>query len=214
MNSFNHYAYGAIGDWLYQVVAGIEVDPAEPGYKHIRFQPQPGGGLTAVRATLDSPYGPVAASWALRDQDFSLRVSVPPNAHATVRLPAPALAAVTEGGRQVAVGDGILSAQMAGDAALIEVGAGEYDFVTTGLTLAQAMRGVRHVAGRLDRYTSLRDWLAHETARDRITEQLGAEFLQAPGVRWVMDAPLVQLVDFAPHLLSEEKLEALEMEVG
>jgi alpha-L-rhamnosidase len=64
MNSFNHYAYGAIGEWLYRVVGGIEVDPAEPGYKHVLFQPQPGGGLTTARATLDSPYGLVASAWS------------------------------------------------------------------------------------------------------------------------------------------------------
>jgi alpha-L-rhamnosidase len=214
MNSFNHYAYGAIGDWLYQVVAGIEVDPAEPGYKHIRFQPQPGGGLTAVSATLDSPYGPVAASWELSDHDFRLRVRVPPNAHATVRLPASSLAAIAEEGRPLAVGNGVLSTQMDGDVAVIEIGAGDYDFVTTGLNLEQAMAGVRHVAGRLDRYTSLRDWLENEQAKGLLLEQFGAEFLQGPGLRWIMDAPLVQLADFAPHLVSEEKLGALEAAVG
>ena len=46
MNSFNHYAYGSIGAWLYNTVAGIEIDPAQPGYKHIVLRPQPGGGLT------------------------------------------------------------------------------------------------------------------------------------------------------------------------
>ena len=49
MNSFNHYAYGAIGAWLYGTVAGIEVDPAQPGYKHTILRPQPGGGLTTPR---------------------------------------------------------------------------------------------------------------------------------------------------------------------
>src|SRR5690606_10940051 len=57
MNSFNHYAYGAIGEWLYRVVAGIEVDPAAPGYKRFHIQPQPGGQLSYVNASLDSMYG-------------------------------------------------------------------------------------------------------------------------------------------------------------
>ena len=48
MNSFNHYAYGAIGEWMYRVVAGLELDPAEPGYRHVLVQPQPGGGLTSA----------------------------------------------------------------------------------------------------------------------------------------------------------------------
>jgi alpha-L-rhamnosidase len=44
MNSFNHYAYGVIGEWLYRFVAGIEIDPRNPGYQYIIIQPHPGGG--------------------------------------------------------------------------------------------------------------------------------------------------------------------------
>jgi alpha-L-rhamnosidase len=135
MNSFNHYAYGAIGEWLYGVVAGIEVDPAEPGYKHILFQPQPGGGLTYARATLDSPYGLVASTWQLTEAGLHLAITVPPNAHATVRLPAQSLDAVTEGGRAVTPGNGILSAHVAAGVAIVEVGSGDYDFVTAGLNI-------------------------------------------------------------------------------
>src|SRR5581483_5303890 len=57
MNSFNHYAYGAIGEWMYRVIAGIEIDPAEPGYKHVLIQPHPGGGLTSTKASVHSMYG-------------------------------------------------------------------------------------------------------------------------------------------------------------
>ena len=72
MNSFNHYAYGAIGDWLYRVVAGIEVDPDAPGYKRILIQPQPGGGLTYASASLDSMYGKIESKWTLEDNNFQL----------------------------------------------------------------------------------------------------------------------------------------------
>jgi hypothetical protein len=57
MNSFNHYAYGAIGDWMYRVIAGLNDDPARPGYKHIIVRPQPDGRLTHAAATLETPYG-------------------------------------------------------------------------------------------------------------------------------------------------------------
>jgi hypothetical protein len=100
----------------------------------------------------------------LTEADFRLSISVPPNTHATVRLPAPSLAAVTEGGHPLAAGNGILGAHLAGDAAAIEVGSGQYAFVTTGLNRAQAMAKVRHVAGRLDRYSSLRGLLANDAA--------------------------------------------------
>jgi alpha-L-rhamnosidase len=84
MNSFNHYAYGAIGEWLYRVVAGIEVDPTEPGYKRIVIQPQPGGQLTYAGASLDSMYGKIESKWMLEDDDFQLAVTIPPNTEGIV----------------------------------------------------------------------------------------------------------------------------------
>ncbi|MDQ2921730.1 MAG: glycoside hydrolase family 78 protein, partial [Acidobacteriota bacterium] len=72
MNSFNHYAYGAIGDWMYQVMAGIEVDPQAPGYKHALIQPQPGGRLSQVRASHNTPYGKVTSAWELKGDRFAL----------------------------------------------------------------------------------------------------------------------------------------------
>jgi len=87
MNSFNHYAYGAIGDWLYAVVAGIDLDPAQPAYQHIIFRPQPGGGLTHARAALHSMYGPIVSDWRIVDLQFEWDIVVPPNTTATVILP-------------------------------------------------------------------------------------------------------------------------------
>ena len=59
MNSFNHYAYGAIGEWMYSVVAGIGIDEAKPGYKHVVIAPRPGGELTYAKAAVESVYGRV-----------------------------------------------------------------------------------------------------------------------------------------------------------
>lgn len=85
MNSFNHYAYGSVGDWLYQVVAGIT--PSEPGYKAITIAPKPGGGLTQVQAKLMTPYGEVQSAWHWVNDCFNLEVTVPFNTTATVVLP-------------------------------------------------------------------------------------------------------------------------------
>ena len=87
MNSFNHYAYGAIGAWLYAVVAGIDADPEQPGYKHILFHPQPGGGLTHARATLQSMYGLIVSDWQIENGTFEWEIVVPPNTTATATLP-------------------------------------------------------------------------------------------------------------------------------
>ena len=87
MNSFNHYAYGAIGEWLYHYVAGMDVDPNSPGYKHILFAPHPGGGLTHAAAEFNSLYGKVKSAWKLDGNDFVYDVTVPANTTATVTLP-------------------------------------------------------------------------------------------------------------------------------
>jgi alpha-L-rhamnosidase len=87
MNSFNHYAYGAIGAWLYNTIAGIEIDPTQPGYKHSILRPQPGGDLTYASGTLKTPYGELVSRWKIEDGKFDWTVIVPPNTSATLQLP-------------------------------------------------------------------------------------------------------------------------------
>jgi alpha-L-rhamnosidase len=87
MNSFNHYAYGAIGDWMYKNVAGINAVSNAPGYKEILIKPIPGGKLTSASGELNTSYGTVKSSWTLNDGLFKLDVTVPANAKATVVLP-------------------------------------------------------------------------------------------------------------------------------
>lgn len=88
MNSFNHYAYGAIGEWMYRHVAGLDLDPEMPGYKHILLAPHPGGGLTNANAEFLSIYGKIKSAWKLEGNDFVYEVTVPANTTATVTLPA------------------------------------------------------------------------------------------------------------------------------
>ena len=128
MNSFNHYAYGAIGEWMYRVMAGIDIDEAAPGYKHVLVQPQPGGGFTSVSASHETPYGKVGSAWTLQNGRFELAVEVPPNTRATVRLPKARLASVSESGKTLADGNGITGHRQDGDASVIEVGSGQYRF--------------------------------------------------------------------------------------
>lgn len=99
MNSFNHYAYGAIGDWLYAVVAGINVDPARPGYKHIIFHAQPGGSLKSAKATLNSIYGLIVSDWRIVDDQFAWDIIVPPNTTATILLPGAIASQEVEAGK-------------------------------------------------------------------------------------------------------------------
>ena len=128
MNSLNHYAYGAIGAWMYRVVAGLAPDPAEPGYKHIRVEPQPGGDLTFARASLNTMYGLARSAWEIAGGKFHLDVTIPPNAHGTIRLPHATLAQVTESGRALGRAAGVTRAAQEDDDVVVEVGSGQYHF--------------------------------------------------------------------------------------
>jgi alpha-L-rhamnosidase len=87
MNSFNHYAYGAVGDWLYRKVAGIDIDPDKPGYKAVIIKPYPGGEMNDVKAGHESPYGMVSSAWKIRDDKFILTICIPVNSSAEVFVP-------------------------------------------------------------------------------------------------------------------------------
>lgn len=120
MNSFNHYAYGAIGAWLYQVVAGLEIDPELPAYKHALVHPRPAAKLTQARASLDTMHGRLSVDWSLREADgtFDCTLSVPPNTTATVTLPAAPEATVSESGKALESAEGIQRIERTNDSAL------------------------------------------------------------------------------------------------
>ena len=141
MNSFNHYAYGAVGDWMYRVVAGLDQDPAEPGYRHIVVRPEPGGGLTRAIASLLTPYGVAASGWRLAGDRLEVTARVPPNTRATVHLPGARLEQVREGRTPLPATRGVTRAIQAGDTVLVEVGSGDYEFAYDAPALAARLRG-------------------------------------------------------------------------
>jgi alpha-L-rhamnosidase len=85
MNSFNHYAYGAIGQWMYERIAGIK--PFKPGYKEILIAPIP-GPLTSAEASYNCPYGNIRSSWKIENGTFSLETTIPSNTTAKIVIPA------------------------------------------------------------------------------------------------------------------------------
>ncbi|MBS1606283.1 MAG: family 78 glycoside hydrolase catalytic domain [Bacteroidetes bacterium] len=87
MNSFNHYAYGAIGDWMYKTITGVNPVDSAPGYKKILFRPRPGGGLTHAAAHLRTLYGMVSLQWTLDSGRIAIDVTIPPNTTAELDLP-------------------------------------------------------------------------------------------------------------------------------
>ncbi|RAJ21035.1 glycoside hydrolase family 78 protein [Pedobacter cryoconitis] len=128
MNSFNHYAYGAIGDWMYRVMAGLDTDESEPGYKKIIIAPQPGGKITQAAAKLETLYGLTVSDWKIEGGLFKLKVVIPPNATALIRLPGAANAAVTESGTALKEVKGIVKVANQGNDVQFNAGSGTYQF--------------------------------------------------------------------------------------
>ena len=87
MNSFNHYAYGAIGQWMYETIAGLKPDPERPGYTHFWVVPEPGGNLTWAKAKLETGNGTAGSQWRIEGESLILDVSVPKGSTATVIVP-------------------------------------------------------------------------------------------------------------------------------
>ncbi|CAN5521293.1 glycoside hydrolase family 78 protein [soil metagenome] len=127
MNSFNHYAYGAIGDWMYRVVAGIEI--GEPGYKQILLQPTPTDKLSFAKASFESAYGTIASGWERKDGKMMVKFSIPANTTAIVKLPKATATGVMESNKVVQGNDAFKNIKAVGDDLQFEVGSGEYEFV-------------------------------------------------------------------------------------
>ncbi len=131
MNSFNHYAFGAVGDWMYQNIGGIDVDPAVPGYRRARIAPRPGAGLTSASASLETVYGKLSSAWRLDagGQRFVLDVTIPANTSAEVTLWDARLDNVREGGAGLNAREGVRAARQRGPDVVVDVGSGSYSFV-------------------------------------------------------------------------------------
>ncbi len=128
MNSFNHYAFGSIGRWLFGSVAGIDTDG--PGYKRIIIKPRPGGGLDYAKASYKSINGKIVSDWKIRGDTFTLNVTIPANTTATVYLPAGDIKSVTEGGKPAVNAEAVTLLRMEDDGAVFAVGSGSYRFVS------------------------------------------------------------------------------------
>lgn len=127
--SRNHIMFGEISAWFYKALAGINPDPAAPGFKHFLIRPQPVGDLTSARADYDSIHGRITSEWKITDGKFHLRVVVPPNTSATVHVPGATAEQVREGDHPAAGAPGVKSAGQIDGSARFEVGSGEYRFV-------------------------------------------------------------------------------------
>ena len=136
MNSFNHYAYGAVGAWMYENMVGIRTDPAFPGFKHIILQPRilstsleaSGGGLAFARGEYQSPYGIIKSHWRIEGDSFIWEVIVPPNTTATAHIPAGDNSQILEGAAPIEKSPGVESSGRTDGASIYELQSGTYNF--------------------------------------------------------------------------------------
>jgi len=136
MNSFSHYSFGAVMEWAYRVLAGIDTEGA--GYKRIVIKPSPPSRnakvsegappMNWVRAEYNSARGKIISAWKMENEKFQLTVTIPPNTTAKIFVPATAAENVLENGQPIQSAQEVKFVRMDGSAALLEVGSGTYNF--------------------------------------------------------------------------------------
>lgn len=128
--SRNHIMFGDISAWFYENLAGIQPDPAAPGFKHIILQPAIVGDLKWVRAHYDSPYGRIVSEWKSEGGAFTWKITVPPNTTATVHVPTNDTGAVMEGGHPLAKVRGVKFLRLENGCVVLEIESGHYTFTS------------------------------------------------------------------------------------
>lgn len=128
MNSFNHYAYGSIGEWLYRHMAGIDTNSELPGFKRIVIKPELSGDFTYVKASLESIYGVIKSEWKNDAGNMEIIVEIPPNTTAVVKLPMADIGLVFENGTPISDAEGVIKYERQEKSAQVELGSGKYRF--------------------------------------------------------------------------------------
>jgi alpha-L-rhamnosidase len=128
MNSFNHYAYGAIGDWMYRVMVGLDTYEDGVGYKHCKIKPNIGGGFSSASASLLTYYGKLSNSWKVESGTLTMDVEIPANTKATVYIPAKEPKLVMESGKPLSTIADIKAIGNEDGYLVLELGSGLYHF--------------------------------------------------------------------------------------
>ncbi len=134
MNSFNHYAYGAIGDWMYRVMVGLDNEDGSIGYKKIRIRPHIGGKFTHAVAAYETPYGKLSSGWRMENQKLMLSAEIPANTTATIYVPVSAENEVLVNGQPFSASKTIQLAGKEKGYIVVKVGSGKYEFSTAYTT--------------------------------------------------------------------------------
>ncbi|MED4228753.1 alpha-L-rhamnosidase C-terminal domain-containing protein [Neobacillus cucumis] len=140
MNSFNHYSYGAIGEWMYDEMAGISHDPENPGFKHTILQPIINNDkrITWAKGSFDSVYGTIKSEWEVKNGTLTYDATVPANTTATLYIPTNNVSTVKESGQPIAKAKGVKFIEFKDGKAVYELESGSYEFRSIIAVLSQS----------------------------------------------------------------------------
>ena len=192
MTSFNHYAYGAVGAWLYERMAGLRQHDAERGWRRFVVEPHPGGGIRHAKAVVDTPYGRAESSWRIDHHDgtpstFTLRAVVPANTTAELWLP--------------------------GATEPVEAGSGEHER-SMELSNAQRHRYLPSREGaRLHLDSPLAEVLADQPAREALRRNRAFGVLLRTMSGDIPDVSLREALVSPPRPVSDKRLDVLEQDL-
>lgn len=141
MNSFAHYSFGAVAQWMFQSVAGIRSE--EPGFQRLLIAPCPGEGLTWVKASYGSIHGEIRSEWRINGDELQMGITIPANTTAKIVLPHGNAEEITENGRPLDESPGVNIISSDGGQVVIAAPAGTYSFFTTGEVAAEAPAAIR-----------------------------------------------------------------------
>ena len=129
MNSFAHYSFGAVAEWMFKTIAGIDTDGV--GYRNIIIKPQPGGKIVYAKASYNSINGVIATEWKFKGGNFYLDVTIPANTTATIYIPAAKTGKITESRKPADKAEGLEFLRMEGKTAIYKAGSGTFKFISS-----------------------------------------------------------------------------------
>jgi len=121
-----HSCFPSANNWLYQGLAGIQADPAAPGFKNIVIRPDIVGDVKWVKAHHDSPYGRIVSNWKLEDGSLTMDVTIPPNSTGTIYVPVEKAGGITVNGESLKAAKHVTSVRMGGQRTVLDVESGKY----------------------------------------------------------------------------------------